>query len=115
MSLSNCGCVIGLSSLGSMIGSSKLTPKKYCQIMSTVALAKYGFFGDVIQSASTVRVGSFGFHFGSSPVRNFAFTTLADPGIVISRVVLGGELAGCVPSGLKRPKPGCVPTKKAAN
>src|SRR5262245_30112843 len=115
MSLSNCGCVIGLSSLGSMIGSSRLTPKKYCQIMSTVALAKYGFFGEVIQSASTVRVGSLGFQFGSSPVKNFAFATLAVPGIVISRAVLAGTLTGCVPSGLKRPKAGWVPTKNAAN
>src|SRR5262249_52175920 len=109
-SLSKSGCVIRLSSDGSMIGSSRLTPIRYDQRWSAIAFAKYGLSGDVTHSASVLRELPPASHFGSLPLRNFAFTALSVPGIMISRPALK-FCTGCTPLRITC----CWPDQKAAN
>ena len=53
--------------------------------MSTAALAKNGLSRLTIQSARSVRLSTFSFHFGSTPSRYFALTFLLVPGMLLAR------------------------------
>src|SRR5262249_43669135 len=71
---SSAGWVFGLSARMSSIGLTMPRPKKLAQTLLTIALAKYGFFGDVTQLARTGRYSYLPTSLGVSPWRKRAGT-----------------------------------------
>src|SRR4051812_38230970 len=64
----------------SSTGLTNPLPKKCDQVRLTIALAKYGFLGEVIHSARTGRYSFVPSRLGDSPPRNLAGTSFADSG-----------------------------------
>src|SRR6476659_6062043 len=73
---SRTGCVLGLSDRMSSIGLTMPRPKKFAHTLFTIALAKYGFFGDVSQFARTGRYSDLPASLGASACKNRAGTVL---------------------------------------